>query len=530
MPDKYCMYLRKSRKDDNKSESMEETLRRHKEALLELAKRKGLTVSEFYHEVVSGETISARPQMQRLLKDIEQGMWRGVLVMEVERLARGDTADQGRVAKTFKYSETLIITPYKTYDPTNEFDEEYFEFGLFMSRRELKTITRRLQEGRKRSVLEGKYAGNTAPYGYDRIKLNKEKGYTLREVPEEADVIRMIYEWYTAGEKQPDGTYKRLGTTLIARRLNELEICPRKGIVWSSSSIRDILINPVYAGKVRWNWRKANKKLVNGHIVVERPRSEDCIIAEGRHKGIISEEMFNLVQELIKKNPPIPVSEKNTVKNPLAGLVVCGICKRKMIRRPYGNNYPDTLMCPKASCENVSSHLNLVEEKVIEGLKNWLAGYKLPWNIEEKPQKSPGPALEFCRKSLANLEKEITTLRRQQSGLDDLVEQGVYDIDKYKQRSQILAERLKKVEEDYIKVRAMMAEEEKREKECMVIIPKVETIIEAYHAISEPNAKNDLLKEVLKKVVYTKKQGCRWHTSPDSFDLVLYPRLPRSTH
>lgn len=56
----------------------------------------------------------------------------GVLVVEVERLARGDTSDQGRVAKTFKFSDTLIITPSKTYDPNNEYDEEYFEFGLFM--------------------------------------------------------------------------------------------------------------------------------------------------------------------------------------------------------------------------------------------------------------------------------------------------------------------------------------------------------------------------------------------------------------
>ena len=50
-------------------------------------------------------------------------MYDGVLVMEVERLARGNSVDQGIIAQAFKYSNTLIITPTKTYDPQNEFDE-----------------------------------------------------------------------------------------------------------------------------------------------------------------------------------------------------------------------------------------------------------------------------------------------------------------------------------------------------------------------------------------------------------------------
>jgi len=523
------MYLRKSRKDDDiRSESVEETLVRHEKTLRELAERLRITISHVHREVASGETIDARPIMQQLLKEVEQGMWRGVLVMEVERLARGDTSDQGRVAKAFKYSETIIITPQKIYDPTNEFDEEYFEFGLFMSRRELKTITRRLQEGRKRSVLEGKYVGNTPPYGYKRIKLKEEKGYTLKEIPDEADVVRKIFEWYTVGEKQRDGTYKRLGVSLIARRLNELKLKPRKGDVWTTSSIRDILINPVYIGKVRWNWRRANKKMVDGKVVVERPRSEEYIIADGLHKGIISEKKFYLAQELIKKNPPRPIGERNNVKNPLAGLVICGICGRRMVRRPYSNGYPDTLMCPEPSCKNVSSHLHLVEEKIIGGLKDWLDGYKLKWNVEDKPKKSAKLFLELDRKLLIKIEKEIDKLKKQQSNLDDLLEQGIYSISKYKQRVEMLENRIKQAEEDYEKLQAKIAEEEKIEEERKIIIPKVEKIIETYHALPTPQAKNDLLKEVLEYVEYTKEKSSRWHARPDDFVLKLYPRLPCS--
>lgn len=529
--EKYCMYLRKSRKDDDArvaGENDEVTLARHEKALWDVAHRQGLTVNHIHREVVSGETIEARPVMQQLLREVEQGMWSGVLVMEVERLARGDTADQGRIAKAFKYSETLIVTPNKTYDPNNEFDEEYFEFGLFMSRRELKTITRRLQEGRKRSALEGKFVGNKAPYGYKRVKLLKEKGFTLKEEPEEAGVVRMIFDLYTVGEAQPDGTNKRLGTSLIAKRLNQLKIPTKTDDIWVTSSIRDILINPAYIGKIRWNWRPTKKKVVSGKVVVERPRAEDYIIADGLHKGIVSAEVFETAQEYMKENPARPVGERNTVKNPLAGLVICGMCGRRMNRRPYSNGYPDTLMCAVPECKNVSSHLSLVETRILEGLEEWLVGYKLNWQIEPKPVKKGVQPIELKQKALGKVRTEVETLNKQLNNAYDLLEQGVYTVEVFKQRSQELETRIKQAQKDMSVLEADLKTEEIREKSRTTIIPKVEKLIETYHALPTPQAKNDLLKDVLEKVDYTKKKGGRWHTSPDDFEIVLYPKLPRS--
>ena len=127
----YCMYLRKSRAD-NPGDSLEVVLSRHEQELLRVGQKLGLSVTQIYREVVSGETIAARPEMQKLLSAVESGAWEGVLVMEVERLARGDTIDQGIVAQAFQFSNTKIITPIKIYDPQNEYDEEYFEFALFM--------------------------------------------------------------------------------------------------------------------------------------------------------------------------------------------------------------------------------------------------------------------------------------------------------------------------------------------------------------------------------------------------------------
>lgn len=521
----YCIYLRKSRQDaEAEARGEGETLARHERILIDLAKHQKLPISKIYREIVSGETIAARPVVQQLLADVEQGLWDGVLVMEVERLARGDTIDQGIMAQTFKYSNTKIITPTKTYDPNNEFDEEYFEFGLFMSRREYKTINRRLQQGRVASVKEGKYVANQPPYGYVRQKLEQEKGYTLIPNPQQADVVKLIFQLYTVGELQPDGSYQRLGTSMIKHRLDALKIPPKKGVTWSASSIRDILINPIYIGKLRWNWRPHVKKMVQGQVQKARPRSNEYLLTDGRHEAIIDDETFALAQKLMADNPPNPVSQRYTVKNPLSGLVVCGKCGRSMVRRPYRGK-PDILMCQSTDCDNVSAALHFVESRILDSLAQWLEGYKLRWKLDEKPAKTT--QLDIKTSALQKIQAEITTLKKQSNNIYDLLEQGVYDTETFLERSKHINSRIAQEEESKAKLEAEIKLERLREESKQSIIPKVEKLLDVYDSLATPRAKNEMLKEVLEKVVYIKNNGGRWHYSPDDFEITLYPKLPK---
>lgn len=514
----YCIYLRKSRADEEAEARGEgETLARHEKMLLDLAKKMSLSITQIYKEVVSGETISARPMMQQLLTDVEKGLWKGVLVVEVERLARGDTIDQGIVAQTFKYSNTKIITPVKTYDPNNEFDEEYFEFGLFMSRREYKTINRRLQRGRLESVKEGKFVGNIPPYGYVRKKIAGQKGYTLEPHPEQAQVVKLIFDLYTSGN----------GVSVIVRKLNGMKIPAAKGGDWVPSSIRCILSNPVYIGKVRWNFRPQVKKMVDGEMVKERPRADEnsWTLVDGLHEPIINHDTFNLAKEKLAENPSVPAPKYLGVKNPLAGLIVCGVCGRKMVRRPYGGKYPDTLMCPATSCNNVSSHLHLVEDKLLQALALWLESYKLELSNEEKQNDSK--ELELIKKSIETLSKELETLEKQLNSLHDLLEQGVYSTETFLMRSKIISEKITAAKTDKDELEKHLKQNATKEKRKKVIIPKVEKAIESYSHLETPAQKNDLLKDIIEKAVYTKEVGGRWHAQPDDFELALYPKMPK---
>ncbi len=523
----YCLYVRKSRADAEAEERGEgETLTRHVNTLLELAKRRRLDITQIHREIVSGETIAARPVMQQLLSEVEQGAWDGVLVMEVERLARGDTVDQGIVAQTFKFSDTRIITPMKDYNPNDEFDEEYFEFGLFMSRREYKTINRRLQRGRIASVKEGKYVGSRPPYGYERAKIVGNKGFTLVPHPIEADAVRMIFSLYTKGEEREDGSFRRLGASLIARRLNDMHIPPRRSAHWSPSTIREILINPVYIGVIRWNWRPTQKRMADGRIVRERPRvkADQCLNAAGKHTPLVDEETFNLAQGYISSNVPRPISERGVVKNPISGLVVCGKCGRRMVRRPYQSGRQETLLCADSACNNVSADLASVEMHILDALREWLAKYRLQW--EGDHPESESATTELKEKALQRLITEHETLNHQLDNTHDLLEQGIYTTEQFLDRSRKLSERIKKNEADRAILGDEIESDKIREESRKKIIPKVEHLLTVYDTLPSPKAKNDMLKEVLEKVVYTKEKSGRWHHSPDDFEITLYPKLP----
>ncbi|MFQ8600312.1 MAG: recombinase family protein [Oscillospiraceae bacterium] len=272
------MYLRKSRADKELEARGEgETLARHERALQALAERLELPVSAVYREIVSGETISSRPVMQALLSEVEQGAWDGVFVMEVERLARGDTIDQGIVAQAFRCTNTRILTPAKIYDPANESDEEYFEFGLFMSRREYKTINRRLQRGRTASASEGRYPGSLPPYGYRRARLDGQKGFTLVPDPEQAAAVNLIFSLYVHGRTQPSGETLPLGAGRIAEELDRLQIPTARGGGWSAATVYTILHNPVYIGKTAGARGLLSKKAWAGgckkHARARRPKT-----------------------------------------------------------------------------------------------------------------------------------------------------------------------------------------------------------------------------------------------------------------
>ena len=511
----YAIYLRKSREDIESEKYGEgETLARHEKILTTLAEKRNLHISKIYREVVSGETISERKEMQKLLKDVENEKWTGVLVVEVERLARGDTADQGRVSKAFKYSHTKIITPVKTYDPDNEFDEEYFEFGLFMSRREYKTINRRLQRGREISVSEGKFVGNIAPFGYDRVKLKDSKGYTLTINQNEAPIVKEIFRLYT---------FESNTINSVVKQLNNMNLKPRISNEWTISSVKDILSNPTYIGKIVWNRRKQKKKTKNGRLIISRPRNQDYLIYVGLHEPIIDIKTWELVQEKRKQNTP-KVKHSSIIQNPLVGLVFCEKCGKPMQRRPYTKaDKPSTLICSNPKCNNISSKLYIIENKIIEALKIWLANYKVDYEIKNNLNADNNKLIE---KAIISTNKELEKENGKLDKIYDFLENGIYSKDEFINRSKSIKDNIVNLESKLKEYSKLLNKNTEIQNENETIIPKIENVIDLYDKLETAEDKNILLKSIIAKVTYLKtEKAIKKDSGLTNFELHIYPKI-----
>ncbi|ARF67328.1 recombinase family protein [Paenibacillus larvae subsp. pulvifaciens] len=510
-----AIYLRKSRADlEAESRGEGETLTKHRKALMKLARVQKLTIVRVYEEIVSGESLFHRPEMNELLKNVDNNEYDAVLVMDIDRLGRGNMQEQGLILDTFRRSNTKIITPRKTYDLNDEWDEEYSEFEAFMARKELKIITRRLQGGRVRAVEEGKYLGTRPPYGYD---LHFEKGIrTLKPNPAQAPYIKMIFDLYT----HPDPK-KRLGSGKIAKKLNELKVPTSTGKQWEPSTVIFILKNAVYAGRIQWKKVERKKSTIPGKKRSTQTRKKsEWIDVKGLHEPIISIEKFNLAKDILSRKYHIPYQLKNGVRNPLAGLIVCGKCNRKMVYRPYGKQKPH-LICINQDCDNKSSRVEYVEDAVIKSLQEWLKNHEVKVNKGDSLEESENNEFEIKVKALHSLENELKELEKQKLNLFDFLERGIYSEDTFIERSQNIAVRITNTSEALEKVKYDIDSLESKNKQREQLIPEVIKVISLYRTLGDPSEKNELLKRVVDHAIYTKEKKQR----NEDFNLNLYVRM-----
>ncbi|MBQ1518429.1 MAG: recombinase family protein [Ruminococcus sp.] len=476
----YCMYLRKSRADaEAEARGEGETLARHRSILAELANKQKLNVTKIYKEIVSGDSIAARPEMQALLADVAERKYAGVLVVEIERLARGDTIDQGIVAQAFRDSSTKIITPNKTYDPDNEFDEEYFEFSLFMSRREYKTINRRMQAGRLASVKEGNYISAAAPYGYRKISPEP-KVHTLEIVPSEAETVRFIYKMYLDGH----------GAKSIANELNRMGISPQKNQFWEYPSIRKILSNHLYCGKVGWRNKANGDKLY-----------------KGLHEPIISEETFNAVQQKRSIDPSAQLRLNDKLMNHYHNILFCQNCGHQLKRRIIAVSGHEHMLCTYKECHGkvVSSNMEAVDEAVIAAFRYRISRF-------EKLKRSGCAAAENEPYKKDMITAELNKARCRLSRMYYLLEQEVYDTVVFLERSAAVREKITLLE-------AALAESDSGQcSDGPVVheaVKRLEDVIDSF-PYSLPEEKNRLLHAAIGKIYYSKtKRMCRNDTCSD---------------
>lgn len=492
-----ALYLRKSRFDDE-TETQEEVLARHEKLLTDYCKRNNLIIKKIYREVVSGENIENRPQCQQLLEDVANGLYEGVVVVEIERLSRGNPIDQFEILETFKDAKAKIYTLQKVYDfsTENDIDEEYFEFGLFMSRREYKTIKRRLVRGKKQAQQEGYFIGASLPFGYDKKRIDK--GNVL--IPnEKAELVKIIYNKYV---------YEGFNVSSIHEYLLKNKIkSPTGNDNWSLSSIRKILKNKTYLGYIATN---------------TKPNRDNAIWVKGRHEAIIDIDTFEKAQEKMKQNDP-KIPRSLTVQNPLVSLVYCPQCGHIMTR--YVNRHRKALLgCRTRHCTNSGTYIDIIEKAIIDELKKELAGFNYfleNYGVEiEKNKISKQKELELINKEISKKEAMLNKCC-------ELLEQGVYTIEKYTQRVNVLDSELASLKASLKELENNKADE--KEETIKNAIPILEKVVGSEYWNLDPEEKNKLLRSIIDKIELTKeKPNNSWeviNNTANKIDLKIYMKI-----
>jgi hypothetical protein len=329
----------------------------------------------------------------------------------------------------------------------------------------------------------------------------------LEVVPDEAQVVRMVFDWYTN---------EGLGTGQIAEKLNAIHIKPKKVDEWSSIVVQKMLKNEHYLGRLPWKKHVVGKKFVDGQLIKKRYANSEYEIYDGRHQAIISEEQFELAQQIRQDNRTRPVKVNLEIINPFGGLLHCGHCGAKMQFTTPSKRNPNAkprFRCGKSKqCGCKSHYSEEVEKAIVNEMKKWLAGYVI--HLEQNDDHKDD-SLEM---SLEMLKNRLEDLFKQQDAICELHEKKEYSDRLFQRRNDAIEDEIEKIESDIDELEQKLSEQNEEADIQSSIIPTSQYLLDNYDDLT-PKEKNDIWKLILHKVDYVKSEKGK------EFDITIYPKL-----
>lgn len=283
---------------------------------------------EFVDRGISGKSMENRYELQQMLRDAKEGLFDEVLVWRINRLARRNIDLLQIVEQLDKYNVTFrsFSENFETATPTGKFALQML--GA-VGELERNTILENAKMGLKQRARMGKHNAKP-PLGYKIVMIShsgRKRETRVEVVPEEAAVVRRIFEQFASGR----------GLKSIANELNHDGLVTKTKNPFSTCAVKDILENPFYVGKVRYN------RFENWSEKRRRGKSSEPILADGVHPKIISQDLWNKVHYLKQKKSAAP-EKRFSGEYLLTGLIRCPKCGAAMTASRTNNRAKDG--CP----------------------------------------------------------------------------------------------------------------------------------------------------------------------------------------
>ncbi|WP_411970076.1 recombinase family protein [Paucibacter sp. Y2R2-4] len=262
----------------------------------------------FRDEGISGTT-DARPGFRTAINRCALGDVDYLICWSSSRFAR-DQHD------AISYKRELVSYRTKLIYAQGNIDLESHEGWMLDSFQQVvdESYSRQVSADTKRSMMkaarEGYWMGGHVPFGYQAVAAIDGKRRKLIPIEPDASIVRSIF----------DSAQRGIGAKLIALDLNAQGLKMR-GRPWSKGTILYMLKSEAYMGTVIYN--RMHKK-------TRSPRPEEEWIRVQAHEGLVSAEIFNLVQAGLSGRAPTPETGSPASMHVFTGLLRCGICNSSL--------------------------------------------------------------------------------------------------------------------------------------------------------------------------------------------------------
>lgn len=447
-----------------------------------------------------------RPKLQEMIKKIENLEFDYVIVTEQTRISR--TEDFSMFKKLLRETNTILILAdtNESINYNNPNDSVKSGIQQVFGEYELSTAKIRLKRGTVQSAKKGNWVGKKVPVGYVYDKKTKR----LKK-SDEAHVIRRMFELYLEGMSTKDIAYLFEHENVVATYIEKGEF---KQMIWTPAGVSRMINNIVYAGHTLYG--KTTEKKVKGKRKTLKTDQEKQILIEDTHEGIVSNEEWDRVQEILKKRNSRPPSLK-LAKHVFSGLIVCAECgsvhsfqtskggKKRISscqNRTYNEEWTDYTVC-----KNGGSNLEPFESLFYAWLAEEAAELENYIELIEQAEISDEQLKIKKEAKKTAMQKQIQQIKKKASKIQNLIEDDFYEDEdeEAEKRKEVknLKNQIKQLENEIKK-----AEQEENENESIHLKRILNNMKKFLTGKENPDMSereaNEILSEIILKIEYKK--------------------------
>ena len=445
---------------------------------------------------ISGKDIKHRPALKELLKDAEEKKFDMVISWKINRISR-KLSDVLKIVDIFEKNNITFKSysePFETDTPAGKMQ---FQMMALIGEFERGTIAQNVKMGMCAKARAGEWCGGRV-LGYDLVPIDdiqtgKRRKTKLIINEKEAEVVRIIFNEYANGR----------GYKAITNNINKLGYKTKKGNNFSVGSIKDILTNPVYIGKVRYNvrqnWSEKRRRNINANP----------IITDGIHDSIIEESLWDKVQAILesKKGKPARIYDG---KFPLTGILKCPKCGAGMVIMRTTNTLKDGTKrrltyyaCGNwknkgtAVCNSNTIRCDKANEYVFSKISEILSNDKMIKSIVTNINKERNNRVSPAKKELARIERELQKLDGKKKKIFEAYEDEIITKEEFQSRNVELNNRIKILHEEKQPLLVTLSDDISEEISCEFI----KSILESFGKILNENVEVEQQKKLLHMII-----------------------------